>query len=264
MKIRSLRPEFFADGRMAQLSPMARILYMGLWCIADDEGRGRFHPKSIEGEVFPHETVDIRTLLTELIEMGRIVTYDVGAESYFHIPKFTTYQHPNRAFESRLPPPPDTALAARAQCVDSASAPPVVVEVVVEEAVVVEGGEAPAVRARNRVWDAFAEIFGEPSNEKLQNRRGGNVNPVIASLVNEWGLKPSEVRTSDQAFIEVMQRAQRWPLHYDDATFTEESLMKHWDTLAREPLRASKHKVKQLSRATQRFQRDRELEEMSP
>ena len=106
MKIRSLRPEFFADGRMAQLSPMARILYMGLWCIADDEGRGRYQPKSIEGEVFPHEDVDIRGLLGELVDMGRIVTYQVGAESYFHIPRFTDHQHPNRKVDSRLPPPP--------------------------------------------------------------------------------------------------------------------------------------------------------------
>lgn len=109
LKIRSLRPEFFADAKMAQLSPLARLLFQGLWCIADDYGRGRYNPKSIEGEVFPHETVDIHTLLRELLELNRLVIYAVGDEQYFHIPTFERHHKPSRRFDSKLPQPPSAS-----------------------------------------------------------------------------------------------------------------------------------------------------------
>lgn len=242
---------------MAQLSPLARILYMGLWCIADDEGRGRYHPKQIEGEVFPHEDVDIRALLGELEDMGRIVVYKVGAESYFNIPKFTTYQHPNRLVPSRLPIPPDTAGTLREHCVDTAPAMPVVVEEEGEEEVGVEVEVVSAPEAqngRNYVWDAFAELFGEPSNAKLKRRRGANVNPVIASLAHEQGLQPSTVKASVAAYTEVLHRAQSWPLHFESATLTEEALAKHWDTLGRPALRAGPDVGDEVRRQARRLE----------
>jgi hypothetical protein len=126
VKIRSVRPEFFTDVRMAQLSFGARLLYVGLWSYVDDEGRGEFLPKRIEGEVFPNESVDFAGLWSELERMGRVVVYVVGEQSYFHIPTFSAYQKPNRVYASRLPAQPvDSADAVRTQRVDSVDAPPV-------------------------------------------------------------------------------------------------------------------------------------------
>lgn len=38
MRIRQIRPEFFTDPVTAHLSPEAQITYIGLWCVADDDG----------------------------------------------------------------------------------------------------------------------------------------------------------------------------------------------------------------------------------
>jgi hypothetical protein len=91
---------------MARLSHSARLLYVGLWCLADDEGRGRLLPKQIEGEVFPNENVEFGPLWAELEALGRVTSYQVDGETFFHIPRFEDYQKPNRKVQSRLPAPP--------------------------------------------------------------------------------------------------------------------------------------------------------------
>lgn len=106
MKIRSIRPEFFSDAKMANLSHSARLLYIGLWCYVDDEGRGEYLPKKIEGDIFPHETVDLDELWAELEQLDRVRRYTVGDRNYFHIPSSGDHQKPNRKWESKLPPPP--------------------------------------------------------------------------------------------------------------------------------------------------------------
>ncbi|MPZ14312.1 MAG: hypothetical protein GEU73_07785 [Chloroflexi bacterium] len=106
MKIRSVRPEFFSDPRLVNITPRGRLLYIGLWCYVDDEGRGEWLPKLIEGSVFPLEQVDINTLLGELVDAARIVPYEVDDRMYFWLPSFERHQKPQRKFDSKIPEPP--------------------------------------------------------------------------------------------------------------------------------------------------------------
>lgn len=205
MKIRSLRPAFFADTKMAQLTPYARILYMGLWCIADDEGRGRYLPKQIEGEVFPHEQVDIRGFLGELITAGRIVVYEAGGEPYFHIPTFLTHLTVNRRFPSQLPAP-----AVSTHNGSSAQAPSVEVEVEVE----VDTGRKPT---QDGLWTALEELFG-PVTESHRSRRG----KIVKGL-----------RALDAAPEDIKRRAEAWPALFAGSklTLTDTALEKFWGNL---------------------------------
>jgi hypothetical protein len=130
MKIRSVRPEFFADPTMAELAPLVRLLYIGLWCFVDDYGRGEWLPKQIDGQIFPLETVDIHALLAQLVSAARIVRYSDGDRDFFHIPTFDEYQKPNRKWDSKLPDPAEctelpgqSALALSEQRVSSTFAP---------------------------------------------------------------------------------------------------------------------------------------------
>ena len=38
MKIRTIKPDFFRSDDIAALTPTARLLFIGLWCYADDNG----------------------------------------------------------------------------------------------------------------------------------------------------------------------------------------------------------------------------------
>lgn len=107
MKIRSIHPGFFTDRRVASLPPITRILFAGLWVRSDDYGRGRFIPKSIEGDVFPYDTVDIVTELTALRRAGLIAVYEVNGEPFYHIPTWERYQSPRHRARTDVPPPPE-------------------------------------------------------------------------------------------------------------------------------------------------------------
>jgi hypothetical protein len=232
MKIRSVRPEFFADPTMVELTPEARLLYIGLWCYVDDDGRGEWLPKQIDGQIFPLEGVDIYALLGQLVSTARIVRYSDGDRDFFYIPTFTEYQRPNRKYESKLPDPAEcavlpgeTPLPLPTQRVSTADAHAVAVEGEVEG----EGVELLAPKAaRDRVWDTLAEVFGEPTTRTNRSLRG----KVVKSLAGAGA-------TRDQ----IVDRVRAWPLHFPDATLTETALEKHWDRLGLPPAKASRADV---------------------
>ena len=106
MKIRSLHPDFFSDARLARLPFEARLLFAGLWCHSDDYGRGRWLPKRIEGDVFPHDLVDIEGLLDLLVDSGRVRRYELDNEEFYEIPTWERYQSPKYRAKSSVPEPP--------------------------------------------------------------------------------------------------------------------------------------------------------------
>ena len=220
MKIRSVRPEFFTDAKMARLSHSARLLYIGLWCLADDDGRGRLLPKQIEGELFPYEKIDFLGLWHELETMRRVRAYQIDGEHFFVIPKFTAYQKPNRKYDSKLPEPPgeedstlfDTDDEGATQRVDPA--PSHAVEGEGEG----EGEGVLAVAPRDEVWDVLVTLFGEPSNDNTRGKR----NRVVKLL-----------KQSSATEEQIDYRYKAWSDHFPDATITDTGLANQWDQLGR-------------------------------
>lgn len=105
VRIRSVHPEFFSDPKVAELSPTARLLYIGLWCFADDYGHGRYLPKTIEGAVFPREVVDIQRLLWELERRRFIRLYEADGDRFYEVPKWKEWQKPKHYAKTRIPEP---------------------------------------------------------------------------------------------------------------------------------------------------------------
>lgn len=115
-RIRSLKPEFWSDRKLARLlSRDARMLYVGLWNQADEHGRVLGDPRWIKGAVFPFEDdLDekaVERLLGELIAAGRVRPYIADEDPYLFLPKLAKHQRLEAAkVPSRLPaPPPETA-----------------------------------------------------------------------------------------------------------------------------------------------------------
>lgn len=108
-RIRSLKPEMWADEKIGQISRDARLLFVGLITMADDAGRLRGMPAGILGHVFPYDTDALRKLdgwLSELIESGLVVSYQHGGVTYFYLPGFVRHQVINKRKDSTLPAPP--------------------------------------------------------------------------------------------------------------------------------------------------------------
>ena len=108
-RTRLIKPAFFANEDLADVSMAARLLYIGLWTIADREGRLEDRPKRIKGELFRYEDVNIDHALDELSMQGFIVRYEAEGRAYICLPTFVKHQSPHKNEpESEIPPPPDS------------------------------------------------------------------------------------------------------------------------------------------------------------
>jgi hypothetical protein len=109
-RIRLLKPGFFLNESLADCSFAARLLFAGLWCLADRDGKLEERPRKIKAELFPYDSVDICKLLAELVSHGFVVRYKHGRGNslrrYLIIPKFLEHQKPyHREAKSRIPDP---------------------------------------------------------------------------------------------------------------------------------------------------------------
>jgi len=100
---RTLTPEFFSDEDLASLPYEARLLYAGLWCYADREGRLEDRPKYLKVMLFPYDRVDVDKLLTILATpqlpdrpAKRFISrYQVDGRQYIEIVEFLKHQSPH-------------------------------------------------------------------------------------------------------------------------------------------------------------------------
>ena len=66
-KGRHLKPQFFTDKNIVTLSPLARLLYQGLWCYAEDCGHLDDEPIELKMRILPVDNCDVDELLGELV-----------------------------------------------------------------------------------------------------------------------------------------------------------------------------------------------------
>jgi hypothetical protein len=108
---RDLKPGFFTNERLAEIEPLGRLLFAGLWTIADREGRLEDRPRKIRAEILPYDDCDANALLDALATRGFILRYEVDGEKYIQIINFRKHQSPHpREIASAIPPPPDAGI----------------------------------------------------------------------------------------------------------------------------------------------------------
>lgn len=110
-----ISPAFFTDPDVGELSALAALLFVGLWTIADREGRLDGDERRLKALVFPYRVVDTEALLVELEAKDMIRRYDdVSGRPFLWIRNFTKHQRPHpKEPESVIPPCPDTAMKKR-------------------------------------------------------------------------------------------------------------------------------------------------------
>jgi hypothetical protein len=105
-RARNIKPGFFKNDRLAECQPLARILFAGLWCEADREGRLEDRPKRLKAEYLAYDNCDVDELLCELEQRGFIIRYVIEGTRYIAIPAFNKHQNPHvREPASSIPAP---------------------------------------------------------------------------------------------------------------------------------------------------------------
>lgn len=112
-RIRTIKPEFYRDERIADLSYAAAFHFPGLWLLADRAGRLRDRPREIKAELAPLRKVDMEEVLTELATAGLILRYSVNGVGLIQVNNLERHQRfNNREPESSLPPPNSSSISA--------------------------------------------------------------------------------------------------------------------------------------------------------
>jgi hypothetical protein len=91
-RIRTIKPEFFIDEDIAALPPLTRILFQGLWCLADSEGRLEDRPQRIKIQILPYDKYDTDEGLSVLFKAGFIIRYTVEDQKLIQIRTFSKHQ----------------------------------------------------------------------------------------------------------------------------------------------------------------------------
>ena len=110
-RTRSIKPGFFDNEILGDLPALTRLLFIGLWCIADREGRLEDRPKRIKKALLGYDDVstnDVSEMLQELHNGGFVVRYAIQGEDFIQIVNFTKHQNPHvKEKGSEIPPPPE-------------------------------------------------------------------------------------------------------------------------------------------------------------
>lgn len=102
-RIRTIKPDFWSSEQVVNCSRDARLLFIGTWNFADDNGNLARSAMQLKGRVFPHDEIDCEPLLLELITQGLLHEYSVSGVKYLHIPGFTSHQIINRPSKPNCP-----------------------------------------------------------------------------------------------------------------------------------------------------------------
>jgi hypothetical protein len=103
---RNIKPGFFTNDVLAQCSVSARLLFIGLWTVADREGRLEDRPVRIKAVLFPFEKCDVEKCLDQLSEHGFIIRYAANGGRFIQIVNFNKHQCPHmKEPESSIPAP---------------------------------------------------------------------------------------------------------------------------------------------------------------
>lgn len=102
-RIRTIKPEFWTDDALTECSLSARLLFIGTWNFADDNGNLERSAKQLKVKIFPADCVDVEPLVQELIKQKLLVEYSAGGKKYLHIRTFKDHQVINRPSKTALP-----------------------------------------------------------------------------------------------------------------------------------------------------------------
>lgn len=105
-RIRSIKPELPQSESMGNVSRDARLTFILLWTLSDDEGRLRGNSRMLASLLFPYDD-DVPSLIDswmmELESEGCIVRYKVEGQSYVQICNWLIHQKIDKPSRSKIP-----------------------------------------------------------------------------------------------------------------------------------------------------------------
>lgn len=116
MRIRTIKPQFFLNEDLADLEQEhqlpVRIIFIGLWCCADREGRFEWRPRKLKAQIVPYDNLsddEFSRVLDALTTRGVVSRYTVRTREIGVINNFGKHQIINNREQASILP--DQSLA---------------------------------------------------------------------------------------------------------------------------------------------------------
>lgn len=111
-RIRSVKPELFTHDELFDIEEETglpvRLAFIGLFTVADREGRFKWKPRQLKIQVLPYDDLDFSRVLDALSTRGFIVKYACQGKEYGVIRNFAEHQViNNKESKSKIPAPPE-------------------------------------------------------------------------------------------------------------------------------------------------------------
>lgn len=104
---RMIDPSIWQSEDFGKLSNLAKIVFIGLFSLADDEGRGRANPMYLKSNLFPYNedmrSADIEKALLEISSNMSVIFYSCDGSSYYSLLSWYTFQKMEKPTNSKLP-----------------------------------------------------------------------------------------------------------------------------------------------------------------
>ena len=104
---RMIDPNIWQSEDFSKLSTLGKLVFIGLFSLADDEGRGRSNPVYLKSTLFPYEegirSADIDKTLSEISSNMSVIFYSCDGSSYYSLYNWNTWQKIDRPSESKIP-----------------------------------------------------------------------------------------------------------------------------------------------------------------
>lgn len=107
---RIIKPEFWDDEKLAEISRDARLLFIGMWNHSDDYGVIKGNIKWLKAQIFPYDEISYECFenwLNEVINKNFILKFTSDGQQYFLIKNFYKHQKVEKPSKTRnaIPPP---------------------------------------------------------------------------------------------------------------------------------------------------------------
>lgn len=227
-RIRTIKPEFFGDEKLAPMAVIDRFVFLGLVSAADDAGRLVDNVKAIDGFIFPESEDSSRESLMRLSGNGRILRYTSASGQpiiqLVNWKKHQKIQHPSKYV---LPAPPRASSRNAHEDLPKSSGLDLNHHTNDHGPTTLDHGpptndlrpSSSAVSTTNGSSSSIAGVIGgEPADAAIVLSRAAN-----RGITEKWGEQPNPIRADAGTSIEAVEmlRAEGVPIAYArDAMYT--------------------------------------------
>lgn len=192
-RIRSIKPDFWTSEQVMECSPIARLMFVGMWNFADDHGRLPCAPKTIKAQIFPADDIDsnsIRGMIDELSSNGLVRIYTADGKEFLLITGWHHQKIDKRQDPKYPEPPPECSSTIRRMVSTDLKGS----EGIGKDSDAVAPRTAPEVLTPNPEVDYFRrvkEIVGASGGgiaKKLLDAKGGSV-PLARAAAEQASTK---------------------------------------------------------------------------